>query len=50
MFSEDLQGKYFLYFFILKFYYRRFYEFMSRVATNEDEKAKIRHLLTKEGK
>lgn len=29
---------------------RRFYEFMSRFATDEKEKAQLKHLLTKEGK
>lgn len=29
---------------------RRFYEFLIKVATDEAEKSKIRHLLSKEGK
>jgi sulfite reductase (NADPH) flavoprotein alpha-component len=29
---------------------RRFYEFLAKVATDETEKAKIKHLLTKDGK
>jgi len=29
---------------------RRFYEFLAKVATDEKEKAEIKHLLSKEGK